>query len=530
MTSHGCFAVIAAVTFGQNHTDGHISLALQLAIPDWNSLVDSLFQTLLPPEGFTIVYRFPCGAHGNAQRIIRAAGVFPAVANVATLSTQKAVEVAVASDIAGSVLDDTVVQKNCSLHIRGNLLGGLTIEPGAKVVVEGSVDGRIVNRGGRLVVNNKAHASCITTDGPAETEACGTLRIDLTAIVSNWEKLVNHARAECAAVVKGNAYGCGIEPIAGALAKTGCKVFFVSDIPEARRVRAVAPNAAIYVLRGLHAGPAQAFADINAQPVIYSSVEMAEWDHFVASHRWTGGCALHVDTGESRLGFPAEEAAAFGPGSHGHGITLLMSRLDNPEKPANPLHDRQISLFRELRRLYHGIPASLANSSGIFAAPKGHFDLVRAGAALYGVNPTQGEDNPMLPAVELHARIVQVLSLAPGETFADAAGWAAKRPTRLALVSVGYADGYPRSAGAFENKFKAIVGGRRCPVVGHSSMDLLAIDVTEVSDRTAARHGGMATLIGPEISIEDLAAAGKATCRELLSHLGHRFHRIYHVT
>ena len=154
--------------------------------------------------------------------------------------------------------------------------------------------------------------------------------------------------------------------------------------------------------------------------------------------------------------------------SQRHGITLLMSRLDNAEKPAHPLNDHQISLFHELRRLYSGIPASLANSSGIFFAPKAHFDLVRAGAALYGVNPTPGADNPMLPVIELRARIVQVLSLAPGETIAGTVGWAAKRPTRLALVSVGYADGYPRSGSAFDNKLQAIVGGQRCPVVGTS--------------------------------------------------------------
>ena len=155
---------------------------------------------------------------------------------------------------------------------------------------------------------------------------------------------------------------------------------------------------------------------------------------------------------------------------------------------------------------------------------------MRAGAALYGVNPTPCADNPMLPVIELRARIVQVLSLAPGETIADSVGWAAKRPTRLALVSAGYADGYPRSGSAFDNKLQAIVGGRRCPVVGHPSMDLLAIDVTDVSDPTAARHGKMVTLVGPEISIDDLAAASKSTGREVLSHLGRRFHRIYHVT
>jgi len=171
----------------------------------------------------------------------------------------------------------------------------------------------------------------------------------------------------------------------------------------------------------------------------------------------------------------------------------------------------------------------MVNSSGIFLAPRAHFDLVRAGAALYGVNPRPGVANPMLPVIELRARIVRVLNLAPGGTIAGNAGWTAKRPTRLALVSTGYADGYPRSGSAFDNTPQAIVGGRRCPVVGDPSMDLLTIDVTGLSDPTAARFGEMVTLIGPEISIDDLAAASKSTGREVLTHLGCRFHRIYHA-
>src|SRR6516165_380174 len=127
------------------------------------------------------------------------------------------------SDINGSVLNDTIVQENCSLHIRGNLLGNLIIEPGATVVVEGSVDGRIINRGGRLVVNNKGLAASVTLDGPAEAEACGILKINLTAIASNWERLSKNTQAECASVVKGNAYGCGIEPIVKALSTSGCR-------------------------------------------------------------------------------------------------------------------------------------------------------------------------------------------------------------------------------------------------------------------------------------------------------------------
>jgi alanine racemase len=439
--------------------------------------------------------------------------------------------ISTSSDIHGSVLNDTVVEKNCTLHVRGNLLGSLTIEPGAKVVVEGSVDGKIINKGGRLVVNNKGLAACVTLDGPAEAEAGGILKINLTAIAANWDALAKRTEAECAAVVKCNAYGCGIDPIAGALAKSGCRTFFVSNLPEAKSVRAVAPNSTIYVLNGLYSGTGPAFAEVNARPVINSAIELAEWDVFVASHQWTGGCALNFDTGESRLGLSMEEAVAMAPRVHslGHGITLVMSRLDNGERPDHPQNDRQIGLFRDLRRLYDGVPASLANSAGIFFGPKVHFDLVRAGAALYGVNPTPGLSNPMLPAVELQARIVQIRSLAPGETIADNVGWTAKRPTRLALVSVGYVDGYPQSGSTSDNRLQVMIGGHRCPVAGRPSMDLLPIDVTDLPDPTAARYGGMVTLIGPEIDVDDLAAGAKMTAREVLSQLGHRFHRIYYA-
>jgi alanine racemase len=457
------------------------------------------------------------------------------MSNVAMLSAQKTMDgpllVSSSSDIHGSVLNDTIVEKNCSLHVRGNILGDLTIELGATVVVEGSIDGKIINRGGRLVVKNKGLSSCVTLDGPPEAEACAVLKINLTAIALNWDTLAKRTDAECAGVVKANAYGCGIHPIAGALAQSGCRTFFVSNLPEAKYVRAVAPNSTIYVLHGLYSGTGPAFAEVNARPVINSSIEIAEWDAFVAARQWMGGCALNVDTGDSKLGLSMEEAAAVAPRVHspGHGITLLMSRLDNAQKPDHPLNHHQISLFRDLRRLYDGVPASLADSAGIFFGPKIHFDLVRAGAALYGVNPTPSLSNPMLPVMELRARIVQVRNLAPGETTADNIGWIAKRRTRLALVSVGYADGYPRSGSASDNKLQVMVGSHRCPVAGRPSMDLLPVDVTDLPDPTAARYGEMVTIIGREIGIDDLAAGAKTTGREVLSHLGHRFHRVYYA-
>jgi alanine racemase len=432
------------------------------------------------------------------------------------------------SDINGSVLSDTIVQANCSLHVRGNVLGNLTIEPGAAVVVEGSVDGRIINRGGQLVVNNKGLAGCVTLDGPPEAEASGILKINLTAIASNWDRHRKRTEAECASVVKGNAYGCGIDPIASTLSKSGCKTFFVTNLPEAKRVRATAPNATVYVLHGLYSGTGPIFAEVNAQPVINSMVEMAEWDAFVTSCQWSGGCALNVDIGEIRLGLSIEEAAALSPRVHApnHGITLLMSRLDDDDKVNHPPNERQLSLFRDLRRLYSDIPVSLANSCDVFLGPKAHFDLVRAGSALYGVNPTPSLSNPMVPVIELRARILQVRTLAPGESITDNIRCTAKRRMRVALVSVGYADGYPCVSA---NKLQVLVGGYPCPVAAHPSLDLLLIDVSDLPDPGAAKRHEMVTLIGGEIGIDDVAAVSRSTVSEVLSRLGSRFHRVYYA-
>jgi alanine racemase len=440
-------------------------------------------------------------------------------------------------EVHGSIRSDTIVQRNCTLHVRGNLLGSLIIEPGANVIIEGSVDGKITNKGGRLLVHNKGLAACVTVTGPPEAEASGVLKINLTNLAANYEHLSKQTDAECAAVVRADAYGCGIVPIAGALAKSGCHTFFVSDLAEARNVRAVAAGAIIYVLNGFYSGTEPAFAEINARPVINSAIALAEWDVFVRSKAWEGGCALNVDSGAGGLGLSLEEAAAFATRVQAlnHGVTLLLSRLSHAAAPNDPANARQLETFRELRRLYGGIPASLADSSGIFLAAKAHFDLVRAGSALYGVNPTPGAANPMLPVIELKARIVQVRELAPSNNYGGKNGAknggkngsGAKR--RLALASLGHADGYPRPAGNSGKPLSVMIGGRRCPVAAPPSIDLLSIDVTDL-DHSVARAGAMVTLIGDGIGIDDLAVASGSTGREVLSRLGHRFHRIYYAT
>jgi alanine racemase len=365
---------------------------------------------------------------------------------------------------------------------------------------------------------------------PGEGEAGGILTIDLAAIEANWKTLAGMSLpVECAAVVKANAYGCGLEPVTRRLAKAGCRTFFVADVGEARIARSIVPDATIYVLNGIMPGSAQAFAEGSFRPVINSLTELAEWDAFAAGKAWGGGAALQVDTGMNRLGVTVQEAIAVAPRiqSENHGFMLLMSHLACAETPNHPMNDRQIRLFREIRILYRGISSSLANSSGIFLGGTVLCDLVRPGIALYGANPTPGKKNPMRSAIELKARIIQVRAVNRGETVGYGASWSAGRPSRIAVLAVGYADGFLRAAGASNGKPAAavIIAGRRCPVVGRVSMDLLAVDVTDVSEGTA--RGDFATLIGDGMSIDDVAAGMGTIPYEVLTSLGRRYHRVY---
>lgn len=362
-------------------------------------------------------------------------------------------------------------------------------------------------------------------------EAGGILTIDLAAIEANWLMLSSMTvPVECAAVVKADAYGCGLEPVTRTLSKAGCRTFFVADVAEGRRLRAITPDATIYVLNGLMPGSAQAFANEYLRPVINSTTELAEWDAFVAINDWRGGAALHVDTGMNRLGVTVDEAVAIAPRllSENHGFTLLMSHLACAETPDHPLNDRQIRLFREIRLLYRGLASSLANSSGIFLGGTVFCDLVRPGVALYGVNPTPGKENPMRPVVDLKGRIIQVRAVKQGDTVGYGAAFAAARPSRVAIIAVGYADGFLRSAAASRGKSAAevVIAGRRCPLAGRVSMDLLAVDVSHLPEGTA-RRGDPATLIGDGASIDNLAAAMGTIGYEVLTNLGRRYHRVY---
>src|ERR1700733_13899670 len=365
----------------------------------------------------------------------------------------------------------------------------------------------------------------------APAAATGVLTVDLDAIVANWRKLEKTAvPAECAAVIKADAYGCGAEPVARALAGAGCKTFFVATLDEARAAREAVPSADIYVLDGFFQNTGDAYARINCRPVIGDLNELAEWDVFCRRSGWSGGAAIHIDTGMNRLRLNLVEANGIVPriNAGDHGITLVMSHLACAESLNHPLNAKQVATFREIASNFSGVPASLSNSSGIYLGPQFQFDMVRPGAALYGINPTPEADNPMQPVVDLKARIVQLRNVERGDSVGYGGTWTARRPTKLAIVSAGYADGYFRAASANDGTRGAevIIAGKRCPVAGRISMDLMAVDITDLPDKTA-RRGHMVTLIGEGITVDELAHHFGTIGYEVLTSLRNRYARIY---
>jgi alanine racemase len=370
--------------------------------------------------------------------------------------------------------------------------------------------------------------------GVSPTEEAGArLTIDLKALAANYRLLAGRAApVECAAVVKADGYGLGADKVVPALAAAGARCFFVALLSEARGLRAIAGESTLYVLNGLTPGAAATYAEIGARPVLCTTDEVAEWAGFCRAANKRLPAALHVDTGMNRLGLSLAEARALAQEKDGaledFELGLLMSHFVSSEIADDPLNARQIADFAALHALFAGVPASLANSSGIFLRQKPHFDLVRPGYALYGGNPLPGSPNPMAPVVRLEARIVQLRNVEKGATVGYNAQWTAPGPRRLATMALGYADGFPRPAGATGERpgGSAIIAGKPCPIVGRVSMDLVVADVTGL-DGAAVRRGDWACVLGPEIGVDALGEAGGTIGYDILTRLGRRFARIY---
>jgi len=349
------------------------------------------------------------------------------------------------------------------------------------------------------------------------------LDIDLNAIAANWRTLAATHPGATAGVIKANAYGLGATHVAPKLLAAGCRHFFVAHLSEALAIRNFVPDAMLAVLNGLLAEEVPEYSAHGILPVLGSLPEIALWRAEAQRLEHPLPALLHFDTGISRLGIPpAEFTALRDDPSLLAGITVqfVMTHLVSAEIPHDPINQAQLSRFAAIRAAFPNVPASIANSSGMFLGPEFGLNLTRPGAALYGINPKPGSQNPMQPVVRLSARIMQVQNLAPGGTVGYNGIWKAQRPSRIAVLSVGYADGYLRS---LSNTATAMFNGRRIPLVGRVSMDLTTFDITD----TPAEVGDMLDLIGPGHDADALAKEAGTNGYEILTSLSRRYQRRY---
>ena len=365
-----------------------------------------------------------------------------------------------------------------------------------------------------------------------EDLAGAVLTIDLVALKDNWRLLSARAgAAECGAAAKGNAYGLGIEAVVRALWEAGCRTYFVARPKEGEELRRHLPDATIYVLDGLFAGQAEFYAKLDLCPALISIEEAREWAGFGRIYGRKLPCAIHVDTGINRLGFSKPEFDALLDDAflmEGLNVSLLMSHLACADEPSHPLNARQREAFDAVRAKLPGIPASLANSSGIFLGEGYTHDLVRPGIALYGGNPIAGSPNPMRAVAHLEGTVLQVRNVRVGETVGYGATWEASRPTRIAVLGAGYKDGVPRalSSKQMDGPAQVFINGKRCPVIGRISMDMMGADITGLMPHSVVR-GTRAEILGPNILIDEAAAWAGTISYELLTRLGSRYARLY---
>lgn len=368
-----------------------------------------------------------------------------------------------------------------------------------------------------------------TAAGTGGEERAGTvLTIDLAALAANYRLLRDRAApAVCSAVVKADGYGLGAATVAPVFYGEGCRHFFVAHLDEALELKqALRPDVAIYILNGLPPGAEAECAAAGLIPVLNGMEQVARWAAEARRLRRPLPAVLQVDSGMSRLGLPAADVARIaGEPQLLDGIRLLyvMSHLACADQPDHPLNARQLEAFRAARAAFPGVPASLANSAGIFLGPDYHFDLVRPGASLYGLAPALDRPNPMERVVTLHAKVIQTREIAAGDVVGYGATFRAERPTRVATIALGYGDGWPR---ALSGRGAAWYEGTRLPFLGRVSMDSITIDVSALPPGLP-QAGDLVELLGPHQSADEVAAQCGTIGYEILTSLGRRHHRRY---
>ena len=341
--------------------------------------------------------------------------------------------------------------------------------------------------------------------------AGGILSIDLDAIGANWRALdrLSAGGVQTAAVVKADAYGLGIGRVARALAQAGARRFFVAMAEEGASLRQVlGPGPEICVLSGHMAGDTDMIGDLDLVPMLNSLDQITR--HLEALPGRAFG--IQLDTGMNRLGMEPEDWAAVAAIVLDAGPVLLMSHLACADMPDAALNARQLATFRALTDGL-GVPRSLAATGGILLGPEYHFDLTRPGIGLYGGQPF-GQARAV---VGLSLPVIQTRMVEAGEYVGYAMGWQAERPTHVATVAAGYADGLGR---ALSNRGTLWAGDVACPILGRVSMDMIAADISHLAEVPAALDA-----LGPHQGVDALAEAAGTIGYEVLTSLGPRYGR-----
>lgn len=377
----------------------------------------------------------------------------------------------------------------------------------------------------------------VQKDGVEAHIAGGRLTINLDALVANYVQLRKRSgNAKCSAVVKANAYGLGAERVVKVLWNVGCDTFFVALPEEGFAIKRVLPKATVYVLNGIHETSVPSIAEGGLVPVLASLEQIELWANFWKPRGSRRPCAIQVDTGMNRLGLTVDEAIAFRKRNmREHIVTpiLIMSHLACADEPQHALNAQQLESFQRVASAFDDIDSSLANSAAIFNGPEYLFDVTRPGIALYGGEAINGTPTALNPVIKLEARIVQIRRVSHGNTVSYGATHKLDHDAKIATVSVGYADGYPRagsSAGValrqcIPTGAHGFIAGRKVPLIGRMTMDLCMFDVTDVED--SALEDGWIELIGENILLDDAARAAGTIGYELLTSLGQRYERRY---
>lgn len=354
------------------------------------------------------------------------------------------------------------------------------------------------------------------------------LIIDLDALAHNYHSLCSFLKKDtlCAAVLKANAYGMGIKEAASRLYQEGCRHFFLAHLSEAIQLKEfVGQDSTIYVLTGLRQGDEEVYIRYNLTPVLNDLFQIRTWNAFAQSKQASLKAAFHFDTGMARTGIPPDIVKNLGLLDLSHiEIVCVMSHLACAYQPSHPMNEVQRLSFDELRERFPFALGSLANSGGMFLNRAYHYQMVRPGLALTGCHSLMlPGDYKLKPVLKAYAQILQINQIERGQSIGYDATFITSRASRIALVGVGYADGYLRN---LSNRGEVYFKGQKLPVIGRVSMDLITVDVTDIPIHTIY-PGEWVELFGDNLSADEVAEKAGTISYELFTRLGPRFERFY---